>query len=144
MSFSATRLTCFALLSAMEEDTRAFIEAFLGSRPIADVLDAPKAELCQQRRSKDGLGVASALAGLLPYLDFGDGYEVLAAHKGGLDVPLQSDLKSIAPQLPRTIAIRNRVAHTRPMEIDDSAHLLDLAVSFPVRVQVSGRRCQRR
>jgi LuxR family glucitol operon transcriptional activator len=126
MSFSATRLTCFALLSAMEDDMRASIEAFLGDRLIADVLAPTKAELCQSRRNKDGLGAAGGLAGLLPYLDFGDGYEVLASHKEELDDPLQADLKLIAPQLARTIAIRNRVAHTRPMEIDDSAHLLDL------------------
>ncbi len=130
MSFSATRLTCFALLSAMEDDMRASIEAFLGDRPILDVLAPSKAELCQLRRSKDGLGTAGGLAGLLPYLDFGDGYEVLAANKDDIDEPLKSDLKLIAPHLARTIAIRNRVAHTRPMEIDDSAHLLDLCAEL--------------
>ena len=36
-------------------------------------------------------------------------------------------LKKIGTYVGRLIEIRNRVAHTRPMEIDDSAHLIDMA-----------------
>jgi tetratricopeptide (TPR) repeat protein/cold shock CspA family protein len=127
MAFSATRLTCFALIAALEEDMRGAIEEFLGELAITELLPADRVTRAQARRQADGLLLAASLPGLLPYLDFGDSYEALMAYKESLPDELKVSLTAIGPRVVRLIAIRNRVAHTRPMEIDDSAHLLDTA-----------------
>jgi Tfp pilus assembly protein PilF/cold shock CspA family protein len=126
MSFSATRLTCYALIAAIEEDIRAALETALGDDPIEQVITSERVEKAQSRRKADGLGGATSVAGVLPYLDFADGYELSMSHKDRLSPDMVAGLRGIAPNLARVIAIRNRVAHTRPMEIDDSAHLLDV------------------
>lgn len=130
MSFSATRLTCFALVAAIEEDMRAAIDAHLGDQGTADLLGPERMERAQARRQAAGLGAASSLTGLLPYLDFGDSYQLLMSGKNALPEEFLASLKSIGLQVGRLVAVRNRVAHTRPMEIDDSAHLLDIAKSL--------------
>lgn len=128
MTFSATRLTCFALISAMEEDMRAAIEEYLGEYTIAEVLPADRIERAQTRRQAESLSPATSVQGLLPYLDFGDSYQALMSWKKILPDELVASLTAVtAAEVTRLIAIRNRVAHTRPMEIDDSAHLLDIA-----------------
>ena len=127
MAYSATRLTCFALIAAIEDDMRAAIEANLGDRAIDDILPADRAQRAQSRRADDGHGATTALPGLLPYLDFSDSYEALASNRSCLPEDLVASLKALAPRLRRLIEIRNRVAHIRPMEIDDSAYLLDSA-----------------
>ena len=127
MSFSATRLTCFALIAAVEEDMRVAIEVQLGSLPILEAITEDRASRAQVRRQKDGLSFAETLPGLLPYLDFADSYELLMSRKSKLADSMVESLKKIGTYVGRLIEIRNRVAHTRPMEIDDSAHLIDMA-----------------
>jgi LuxR family glucitol operon transcriptional activator len=114
----------------MEEDFRASIEACLGDLPIDKALPPARAQRAQERRGRDGLPAAKALTGLLAYLDFGDSFELLMSQKQALEGSLLDSLRVAAPQIERVIAIRNRVAHTRPMEIDDSANLLDLATGL--------------
>jgi tetratricopeptide (TPR) repeat protein len=111
----------------MEEDMRGAIEEHLGELAITDVLPADRVERAQVRRQADGHAAANSLPGLLPYLDFGDSYEALAGRKQLLPEGLARSLAAIGSEVARLIAIRNRVAHTRPMELDDSAHLLDVA-----------------
>jgi len=127
MTYSATRLTCFALISSMEEDMRSVIEEHLGELPIADVLPSDRILKAQERRKADGLGAATSLQGILPYLDFADSYEALSSRKRHLPEKFTGTLGKLALDMSRLIAVRNRVAHTRPMEVDDSAHLLDMA-----------------
>jgi LuxR family transcriptional regulator, glucitol operon activator len=127
MTYSATRLTCFALISSIEEDMRSVIEEHLGDSPIADVLPADRIQKAQERRKTDGLAAATSLQWILPYLDFADSYEALSSKKRQLPERFTEALRKVAPDVPRLIAVRNRVAHTRPMEVDDSAHLLDIA-----------------
>src|SRR5665647_3221355 len=127
MSFSATRLTCFALLSAIEEDLRSNIESNFGEEGLSTIPDQSKIERGQERRARDGLASTANLSGLLPYLDFGDGYELLMGRRADLPGKLEEALSSISGRIERVVEIRNRVAHTRPMEIDDTAFLLDTA-----------------
>lgn len=127
MSFSATRLTCFALIAAIEEDLRAAIETYLSDQTMADLVGPERVGRAQARRQVAGLSAASSLTGLLPYLDFGDSYELLMSGKSALPGEFLASLKSIGPEVGRLVAVRNRVAHTRPMEIDDSARLVDIA-----------------
>lgn len=125
MSFSATRLTCFALLAAMEHDMRDAAETYIGQRDVETALPSERAERAQLRRAKDKLAPTTSLPALLPYLDFADSYELLQSNSSDLPSDLGKCLGMIASSVSRIVAIRNRVAHTRPMEIDDSAFLLD-------------------
>ncbi|MEU0267496.1 NB-ARC domain-containing protein [Nocardioides sp. NPDC006303] len=125
MSFSATRLTCFALLAAMEQDMRSAIQDYLGDRAAEDLIPADRVTRANGRRVKDGLPETADLPGLLAYLDFGESFELLASASKELPPAFQASLKGLGPSVGRTIAIRNRVAHTRPMEIDDSSFLVD-------------------
>lgn len=130
MSYSATRLTCFAILSAMEEDLRATIEQHLGDLTLSEVLPEERIERANGRRVKDGLRSSGELPALLPYVDFGDSLEALASHSGTLPSEVRSQIGQLSTVCPRVVAIRNRVAHTRPMEIDDSSFLIDTARSL--------------
>ena len=54
MAFSATRLTCYAVIAAVEEDMRAAIEEHLGMLTIAQVLPIERADRAQARRQEPG------------------------------------------------------------------------------------------
>lgn len=127
MSFSATRLTCFALISAVEQDMRDLIELRLADSPPSSHLPADRLAKAQERRERDGHRPAQNLSQLLAYLDFAEAYELLMARRSELESDIDESLRALAPRLERVVAIRNRVAHTRPMEIDDPAVMLDVS-----------------
>ena len=128
MSFSATRLTCFAILSAIEEDLRSEAETHLPDGDVSTLLASERLARIQERRSKDHPGATTAsLGALLPYVDFQDAYEILMRRKAELPSDLYEQLKEFSERLARLTGVRNRVAHTRPMEIDDLPNVLDLA-----------------
>lgn len=127
MSFNATRLTCFALISAIEADCRSMILGLPdGADWPGDSIDAATYRLRRERGSHDSVGPAV----LVDFLDFADSYEILLRHKKDLSPPLQDSLSSVAPRLQDVTAIRNRVAHTRPMEINDFSVLHDVATEL--------------
>ncbi|MFJ6272593.1 hypothetical protein ACIQG8_21750, partial [Pseudarthrobacter oxydans] len=74
MSFNATRLTCFALISAIEADCRSVILGLPdGADWPADSIDAATYRLRRERGSHDSVGPAV----LVDFLDFADSYEIL-------------------------------------------------------------------
>ncbi|MFK5583223.1 NB-ARC domain-containing protein [Serinicoccus sp. LYQ131] len=126
MSFSAARLTCYALLSALEEDLRSEIEAVASAAEVSNLLGPERAEKVQQRRARDqGSRPTDSLAALLPYLDFADAFDILLKYTNELPSTLVDQLDSLKPRFQRLGAVRNRVAHSRPMEIDDLPNVLD-------------------
>lgn len=126
MSFSAARLTCFALLSALEEDLRSEIEAVASADDLTQLLGSERAERVQKRRARGQGGRATdSLAALLPYLDFADAFEILSKYQTQLAATLSVQLDALRPRHERLVAVRNRVAHSRPMEIDDLPNVLD-------------------
>lgn len=135
MSSTATRLTSFALLAAIEEDLRNGLLAVTDENDDARTLfGQQRYEKTQDRRMRDTSGSPSSnISTLTPYLDFADSYEVLKAAKTRLPDSFQSALSLFAPQLARLTRIRNRVAHTRPMEIDDLATVYDVAKDICTR-----------
>lgn len=82
------------------------------------------------RRAKDGLKSPPTLTGALLYFDFSDAYELLSRQRKRLSEAQCETLDALGPHLARVIAVRNRVAHTRPMEIDDSSFLIDVATEL--------------
>lgn len=126
MSYSATRLTCFALLSALEEDLRQHIEVHLGASNPAEVLTEDELEKTQKRRKADrGARDSGSLPELLSYLDFAESYQVLFRHSAKIPNDLLEMLKPAQRRFDKLIPVRNRVAHSRPMEIDDLPNVVD-------------------
>lgn len=131
MSFSATRLTCYALLSALEEDLRGEIESVAYAAEVTTLLGVERAAKVQERRAKDrGASNTDSVAALLPYLDFADAFELLQKFGNELSATLQIQLDGIKPRQARLVAVRNRVAHSRPMEIDDLPSVLETVDSL--------------
>lgn len=129
MSFNATRLTCFALISAIETDCRDLILA-LESEHVMH-WPAATAQTANERLRRDRtLSAEPSHAQLVDYLDFADAYQILLGNKHALDEAVRSSLSEIAPHLEHLAAVRNRVAHSRPMEIDDLAIVHDVARSL--------------
>lgn len=127
MSFMATRLTCYALLSALENDLRSEIAVHISDDNPAHALGSERSLAAQARRSKDlGTKQGDSLTQLLPYLDFADSYEVLLRNAASLPQDLSTQIRTLTPWLERLVAVRNRVAHSRPMEIDDLPNVLDV------------------
>jgi cold shock CspA family protein len=134
MSFNATRLTCFALISAIELDFRDLILSLESDHDIT--WPSTTVETAERRRQRDRLSAKSAShTELIDFLDFADSYQILLGNKKALETSVLKSLTSIAPFLERLIAVRNRVAHSRPMEIDDLSTTHDVA---QLLVQSSG------
>ena len=128
MIYGATRLTCFALISALEEDMRGALMEHGALANVEAFLSSERYERAKSRRAKDhGPQDSSTLNSLLPYLDFADSYELLMKLKGSLPASLVGALERIKSHAARLVEIRNRVAHTRPMEIDDLPFVLDFS-----------------
>ena len=126
MSFNATRLTCFALISAIETDCRDLILSLESEREVT--WPATSTEMASQRLQRDRtMSLLPTHTHLVDYLDFADSYQILLANKGVLEEPTKRSLTAIAPYLQQLTAVRNRVAHSRPMEIDDLAITHDVA-----------------
>ncbi|NEB73779.1 AAA family ATPase [Streptomyces sp. SID14478] len=129
MSSTATRLTCFAILSAVEEDLRnAVVAVTSDSDDAKELLNEERFEKVLIRRNRDvGDGAKVTLGSLVSYLDFADAYEVLKKLKDRLPEESQERLARLAPRISKLTQVRNRVAHTRPMEVDDLAVVYDTA-----------------
>ncbi|USQ81237.1 NB-ARC domain-containing protein [Ornithinimicrobium faecis] len=128
MTFSASRLTCYALISAMESDLRRMVEVHWPELPLAD-LPVEVVDAAQVRRTKDRLPTARSVGALLPHTDFADAFEIIAARRSSLSNTTRDALDALAKGFTRIVAIRNQVAHTKPMQLDDGAFLADQAAA---------------
>lgn len=125
MSFNATRLTCFALISAIETDCREAILAADADHELVWPTAAQSAALGRMERER--LSPGDGIDLLVQYLDFADAYQVLLANRTSLSASLRESLDAVASRLEPLIAVRNRVAHSRPMEIGDLSLSTDIA-----------------
>jgi len=126
MTFNASRLTCFAILSALETDARDLVIALEIDGTITWPSDSEGAAVERFVRDR-GPGETPLHASLVAYLDFPDSYQILLKHKSVASDSLKIALKSLGPLLSELTAIRNRVAHNRPLEINDLPALSDVA-----------------
>ncbi len=128
MNYSATRLTLYALLSSLEEDLR---ELLLQSVPATyDLEKTLGGDLFQktferfQKENGEGAFVTS-LEELLPYLDFPEAFELICANKKNLPRSVAQPFIALVPKFQKLTAIRNRVAHSRPLNFEDLPLTLD-------------------
>lgn len=122
MTFSVTRLTIYALLSAVEEDLRSAITSALGTD--ADPLPLLGASLHESalRRLADEAGQPRrdpTLQEVLPYTDLGDLVEILNRHRALLSPHIRDHFRRLNPQLQLLLPVRRRIAHVRPFRYDD-------------------------
>lgn len=131
MSFNATRLTCFALISAIETDCREAILALDADNEVVIPSEAEQAALVRLARDRKARG--EGLDILVQYLDFADSYQALLANKKDLTDSLRGALATFASHLEALVQVRNRVAHSRPMELGDLPLTLDVANALVAR-----------
>lgn len=130
MSYSTSRLTLFAVLSAIEGDLREKILFYLEDRKsLEDLVNNDLISRLKERLEKD-IGVVEAhlsLKNLLPYIDFGDSFAILNSNSNIVAPHIAKYLREITPQLEKLVPVRNRVMHSRPLHFDDLAVTLDVA-----------------
>lgn len=111
----------------MEEDLRSLIlHCTDGDNPPPEI-DEDLTAKANDRRKKDSKMPASGVRGIVDYLDMADEYTVLSRLHHDLSTEIKQALEIIKHRLPKLVGVRNRVAHSRPMELDDPAFLIDLA-----------------
>ncbi|MBB4944887.1 cold shock CspA family protein/tetratricopeptide (TPR) repeat protein [Kitasatospora gansuensis] len=90
-----------------------------------------------QRYARDqGSTSAPNLADLLPYVDFADAFQILNGSASSLDRGEAEFLRENTRHLQKLIPVRNRVAHTRPLEFDDLPTVLDVAKKFSIAPEI--------
>src|SRR5262245_16515801 len=128
-TIAATRLTCFAIISAIEDDLRAFLRAECTVANYRAILPTDVRNNAARRWSTDTAANAAAIAesdlDLLPYIDFLDLSKALDRLRKDVVVPL--DVTTLARALEPLAPTRNRVCHTRPLETGDLPLCLDKA-----------------
>ncbi|MXG89740.1 NB-ARC domain-containing protein [Nocardioides flavescens] len=128
---SVSSRTAYVLLASIEDEFRAISDRFLGDQAPRDVLDVALYDRAAERRLRDGLsGEPEALAQLLPYLDFQDSYQLASSAGEALPEDLRSGLRAISKGVGRITSVRNRVAHNRPLEVDDLPTIVDFAATL--------------
>ena len=128
----AARNTCFAIVSATEDDLRSLIQSVAQTNALqSEILPTDIRENAVKRRTADlrmdTAGASVLDTDLLPYIDFADISKILHNKISPL---LQSENKWItetADQLSHLAPTRNRVCHSRPLEPDDLAKLVEFA-----------------
>lgn len=136
MSNLATRLTLYALLSAIETDLRTVLSdiclRFDGNEFFNPVLRASL--LDRFRKNQNSNQGEPDDEDLLQFIDYADSIQLLLHHKAYLSPDMVADLRALQQAFDPTIAIRNRVMHSRPIEPDDFSSVWDL-----VQLATSGK-----
>lgn len=127
---SATRITAFAFISAIEQDLRDTIAQTIPVNPSHSILPPDAHEAAVSRRARDTTTDSRESLypqDLLPYCDFADLAKILIRNNEQV-ISVSPDLINIiAPALEKATGPRNRVAHSRPLEPEDLPHVIDLA-----------------
>lgn len=129
MSASISRLTLYALISAIEQDLREEIVTFLtNTAKPSEILGAPLFKRIIERASQDmpQSELENSLDQLISFSDYGDAIQIVNAHKELVPESLAIQIRQNNAQLEHSIKVRNRVMHSRPLEFDDLAKTTDL------------------
>lgn len=133
--FVATRNTCFALISAIEDDFRSLIATTAEAiQQLTDLLPLDVREVALKRLASDSRMESITLAvediDLLPYVDFADIAKIIESRLAPKLERENSWLRIITQSLLALTPTRNRVCHTRPLESEDLPNTLDFAKSL--------------
>ena len=129
MAINVSRLTLYAVLSAIENDLRTIVLTYLDHKEAKGILGADALERSLERAKKDGT-ISQDLSSLIFYLDMGDLCPVVNANKTELPSQVAAYVKKITGKINDLIPIRNRVAHIRPLNPSDFPDVFDTAAEF--------------
>lgn len=138
----ATRLTCFALLSAVEADLRMIIRDVADKASIPTFLPEDVLKNATKRWTEDhkvgGGDLPTDHFELLDYADFADIGKLLHVLGDQFTKVKPETVSETAELLISRAQVRNRVCHTRPLEGDDFSTLYDLATHVAQRFDIYG------
>ncbi|OHC20671.1 MAG: AAA family ATPase [Pseudomonadales bacterium RIFCSPHIGHO2_12_FULL_40_16] len=128
MAYNLSRMTAYALISAIEEDLRDSIKSSLGDQNHTDgKFDQSLTTRAKARLEKD-LGFKyeeNTIDNLVDYFDLGDTFQIINAHSDFFNESFASEIKKRTKELEKIIPLRNRVMHVRPLNYDDLPVLAD-------------------
>ena len=133
---TATRNTCFAIISAIEADLRTHIVQEFEVQELSDILPNDIRESATRRWHADHSSSAQVHPEsdfeLIDYTDILDLSKLLhrTAKKGPPETA--STIKFVSDSLEQVAPVRNRVCHTRPLEPEDLPSCVDLSDQFAV------------
>lgn len=113
----------------MESDMRAAVEFLWPDLPLEELSDQV-IKSAQDRRAKDKIPPAKTIGALLPYTDFADAFEIISPRRGSLSTDAKLSIEHLSKSFDRLVTIRNQVAHTKPMRLDDAAFVADQATAL--------------
>ena len=125
-----SRITCYALISCIEEDLRSIVRSYGQDLNITDLLppDA-REEALKRRRHDDRVNAFETDEAddfeLLTYIDFLDLSKILHSKLSQHSAALGLDTKALSTCVDALGPTRNRVCHTRPLELEDVTRCLD-------------------
>ena len=128
----ATRLSCFALISAIETDLRGFLVETFQNVGLEQFLPEDLRAIATTRRARDteiGAGAGGDFS-LVDYLDFEDLSKLIHSHREILPPFNAGAILQVAKQITQLTPIRNRVCHSRPLEFDDFQRMFDFATDL--------------
>lgn len=121
-----TRTRLYAIISALEVDLRLHLrEWFLPTLSTPDVFGA-RLEVVASRARKDGADATDPYS-LIDYIDWADGFTILNSRPKLLPSEIATTVRTFTPRFEASVAVRNRVMHTRPLLEDDHRLVADLA-----------------
>ena len=129
MTASVTRLTLYALIGGLETDLRYFIQNYLLSQvPPSklfpkDVLERAKSRM---RSNLDTTVNDAESSDVLDFIDFADSYQTLAKNRKLLDKDTSQYFQSLVPKFEIITPVRNRVMHSRPLEMSDLSNVVEV------------------
>lgn len=124
MAFNLTRMTAYALISAIEEDFRGLIKEYIDEE---NKVNTELLERAKQRIEKDigGLFDDISFSELVDYFDLGDTFQTINTNKELIPENIYEPIKKFTKSLESLIPIRNRVMHIRPLNFDDLPTVLN-------------------
>ncbi|MFV2945976.1 NB-ARC domain-containing protein [Pseudomonas japonica] len=137
MAYNLSRMTAYALLSALEEDMRVLIKDSAGSENYTNpVFDSFLIQKSKVRLEKD-IGAdydEQSLDNLVDYFDLGDTYQFINSVPGCFLPEVSAGIKKLTKQFEKIVPVRNRVMHIRPLNFDD----LPLVADFCYEIARAG------
>lgn len=124
MQAGLTRLTLYALISAIEVDMRDSLRRYAASAVSSpDFFGQELYATAINRAGAEPLGDTGLpeTPVLLDFVDFGDLYSLARRHHDNLPEKYSEQLKALNSDFTNLVATRNRVMHSRPLEFDDLA-----------------------
>jgi hypothetical protein len=122
------RARLFTLIGALETDLRALLATWVLPFKNEDDVYGGRTQVLQERARRDGRDPADS--SLLDYADFSDSFEFLNRNAAMLPNEVARAVKARTPRLAQFIGPRNRVMHSRPLEVGDLDRGLQLCLDL--------------